>query len=450
MTTIDIRIPYLPGGNLGAAYNRAMDTSPDEWVLLLDHDVTLCTHPQWYHVCEQAIANAADDVGMLLCLGTHGSQYQIPAGIKAVTPNNRRCAPIHQHTAFARQIWNEHRYNLTDLSNVEDPRFTGFFMLLRKAAWEHVGGFDEGMFEVDHKFSARLLNNGWRVLRMDGLYVYHHVARRERPFVPDADSSWQQFRDYTRTRVLPGDCKVVLLSANLNGYDEPKPVDPEHIAGMHAYCFTENPDTCPDGWRWVESPSMNGHNPVEVSRYPKILPWCAFREAANADVIIWIDHNRRVIDDLRPLVERFYQSGHDWAVMGHPNAAYEDLYVELESLKRHPRPYLNGKADVIERQIAALKAEGVPHIGTPAVDNALIMRRNTARARFISAEWWAEFMRWRAGRDQVPFRSVCWRHGFEPMMMENSGIMGSLLKHERHKVINQARKRSKQGATACP
>jgi len=47
-------------------------------------------------------------------------------------------------------------------------------MLIRKKAWRRVGGFKKlTIFGVDRQFSKQLTSGGWKLMRINGLYIYH-------------------------------------------------------------------------------------------------------------------------------------------------------------------------------------------------------------------------------------------------------------------------------------
>ena len=59
------------------------------------------------------------------------------------------------------------------------------FMLIRQRAWQMVCGFSaaEGMFGVCKVFNQRLKRKGWKIMRINGLYVYHLRDRREAAWI---------------------------------------------------------------------------------------------------------------------------------------------------------------------------------------------------------------------------------------------------------------------------
>ena len=49
----------------------------------------------------------------------------------------------------------------------------GFFMIVKKDVWREVGGFKKGLLGVDDDFSKKVSKAGYKVKRMDTLYLWH-------------------------------------------------------------------------------------------------------------------------------------------------------------------------------------------------------------------------------------------------------------------------------------
>jgi cellulose synthase/poly-beta-1,6-N-acetylglucosamine synthase-like glycosyltransferase len=166
---IDVRVAFEPGGKLGQDYNRIMKESQCDWVLLFDHDVFLDTNPHWYHICQRVIAECDDQVGMFVCFGSRiGNKEQVIKGAPLVDN-----IPIHQ--MFAKQVFDQYQYSTTKISKA-----SGMFMLLRRKAWLSVGGFPgKKLFQEDRRFSKYLTNHKWKIMRINGLYLFHLRDRME-------------------------------------------------------------------------------------------------------------------------------------------------------------------------------------------------------------------------------------------------------------------------------
>ncbi len=72
------------------------------------------------------------------------------------------------------------------------PQVCGAFMVIRRAAWEAVGGFDSHyfMYNEDVDLNVRLRGAGWRIVFLPGVRVTHHLGASSR-------ADWQ-----TRARMV--------------------------------------------------------------------------------------------------------------------------------------------------------------------------------------------------------------------------------------------------------
>jgi glycosyltransferase involved in cell wall biosynthesis len=114
---IEIRIPWDSGGNLGAAYNRVMQTSVD-WVCFLDHDI-LQLNPNWYLMCCNAVKKVGHDAGWIT-----GMTNAIACSLqyKPHAPTNHS---VMAHMDFAKAEYNRHAEKLELMApNVPLPLIT--------------------------------------------------------------------------------------------------------------------------------------------------------------------------------------------------------------------------------------------------------------------------------------------------------------------------------------
>ena len=172
---IEVKIPYEPGRKLANAYNRAMKTARSRWVLLLDQDVFLC-NPRWYQMCLNAIAQVDKGIkaGLIVCM-TGGSKQKVLQRVSSVDSSD-----IDYHISLARSLYQQYGNELKEI----DTTITGFFMLVRRQAWKKVQfhAMGSGVGGVDIDFSKRLLEAGFTIWLMTGLYVYHRRGLRKLKF----------------------------------------------------------------------------------------------------------------------------------------------------------------------------------------------------------------------------------------------------------------------------
>ena len=166
-------VPYVPGNNLGYAYNEAMTTYVKDWVLFIDHDLLLI-NPHWYDICMAAINSVGHDAGWITCYTNRiGCKYQIAPSI------DRKNNDVLYHRKYAKDLYIKNRGSLKDVTDAKGCRFSGFFMLTHKKAWEAAGKFNErcGLFGVDVQYCSNLKTKGYRLYIMQDLYVYHAYFR---------------------------------------------------------------------------------------------------------------------------------------------------------------------------------------------------------------------------------------------------------------------------------
>jgi GT2 family glycosyltransferase len=170
---IEAKIPYEPGKQLAFAYNRAMETSSADWVLLLDQDVSL-VNPRWYDICISAITKLkGTDAGMIVCK-TSGKAR----GIQQISLENS--SDLEQHIFIANDLYKREGNDIEQISI--EP--TGFFMLVKKSVWEKVKFNDmgRGCDKIDRDFASRLMMKGYTIWLLKGLYCYHRRNLRRLKF----------------------------------------------------------------------------------------------------------------------------------------------------------------------------------------------------------------------------------------------------------------------------
>lgn len=172
---------YSFDGDLGKAYNDHMKLLPDgtDWAIFTDSDVLLWG--DFGHQFQEIIKKNSG-VGILTCVcnrigNMHG--YQILDKISE-EPN------IVTHFKISENIEQTKRGKVTEVNNF----ISGMVMVINKQAWEDVGGFPEKTNKVDNRFSSKILRAGYRILQLDGLYVFHyyrlHKNAKDTSHLPDS------------------------------------------------------------------------------------------------------------------------------------------------------------------------------------------------------------------------------------------------------------------------
>ncbi len=177
---IRVVTPFDLKGDLASAYNHEMSISDTDWVLLLDHDIFLACCPHWYEMCIEAINTVEDKVGLITCVtnylygfgGSKISEFSQKAEIEIRTGN------IEDHIKVAKQLYLKHG---NKLEHIKDYKVAGFFMLVRKDIWQVLKfqSIGTGFDGIDWNYCKRLLDRGYKIMKMPGLYVFHRRKIRQ-------------------------------------------------------------------------------------------------------------------------------------------------------------------------------------------------------------------------------------------------------------------------------
>lgn len=194
---INVVIPYEPDANLGREYNRIMEESQHEWVLLLDHDA-LILNPHWYTLCQGAIRKYPD-AGLFTVFGSAGGVGPLFQRIKG-SPDRGKSILVHRQ--FAKDLFKRVQYSIT----VNDPHVPknlvmGFFMLTSKTAWKKCGGFGaDGLFAQDTLYYKKITAAGLKIYRIDGIYCYHLLERIDGTWIPGLKTSKELWDEYWKSK----------------------------------------------------------------------------------------------------------------------------------------------------------------------------------------------------------------------------------------------------------
>jgi len=177
--TIEVKIPYGLNGDLAGAYNSAMKSAFTDWVILMDQDVFIC-NPHWYEMCIEVI-NYVDNekVGMITCMTSFLDSYKGIRNEQSQMPDREvRNSNIEDHICLAKEQYQ--KYGI-ELRRVKSYKTAGFFMLINKKIWETIPfrNIGTGVQGIDWNFCKRLLDNGYQIYEMPGLYVFHRRGMRK-------------------------------------------------------------------------------------------------------------------------------------------------------------------------------------------------------------------------------------------------------------------------------
>lgn len=167
---LHVTIPYAINKRLGDACNETMRRmGPDDWVLFLDHDVTLL-NPHWYEICMNAIEKYGKTAGWITCRTNRiacATQKYLAA---------KDTDDLNYHFGLAMELHKKCAGQVMDITDDARP-LSGFFLLTKKFAWERVGGFQPVFLGMDTRYFGMLKAAGFRFYMMMDLYVYHAYKR---------------------------------------------------------------------------------------------------------------------------------------------------------------------------------------------------------------------------------------------------------------------------------
>jgi GT2 family glycosyltransferase len=168
---IDVRIPWEPGKQLGAACNRMFKTVED-WGLILDWDILLL-NIDWYDLCIEAIKKVEHDAGLISCLT---NRIACPSQ-KYISPESN-LDDIGAQMALSKTIQKNNSGKILDVTNLPH-KLSGMFFLTRRKVWDEVGGVPDNKFlGMDNYYHDRVKAAGYHIYVMQDLYIFHNYRRQ--------------------------------------------------------------------------------------------------------------------------------------------------------------------------------------------------------------------------------------------------------------------------------
>lgn len=163
-------IPYREDKNLGKAYNDAFRSLPSESVLCLrDYDTLWLTHDYNKHLDRY---HAANPDAVLTCYTNRISPLSKPQLLHGKPLDQ---ADIKVHIGLA-----EKQYRLSGLATGRyevtaiDQDISGMVMVIPRKVWELYPFYESGLcLGVDTDWNRRIRAAGIKILRMNGLYIWH-------------------------------------------------------------------------------------------------------------------------------------------------------------------------------------------------------------------------------------------------------------------------------------
>jgi GT2 family glycosyltransferase len=162
---VHILKPYDQQKNLGKAYNTAMAMLPeDSAACLCDIDTCFLTPDAGSILQEYVYRNP--DAGILTCLTNRVSPLSKPQLLGRTISDN---SDMRTHLKYAAEVKNQ-LFNTTEI----DRDISGFLMVVSKKVWlQHPFPELGKAIGVDTQYGRTIRAAGLKILRMDGLYIWH-------------------------------------------------------------------------------------------------------------------------------------------------------------------------------------------------------------------------------------------------------------------------------------
>jgi GT2 family glycosyltransferase len=178
-----------------ANLNRILAASRAPYVLLLNTDM-------YFDPQQQCLARMVEfmdghpDCGIAGCRILHVDGHEASAARRFQTPSIIMARRLGLGRLMRRTLRNYFYEEHAPQETFECDWLSGCFLLLRRAAFEEVGLFDEsfGKYFEDVDICLRMARCGWRVMYHGGTFCYHLEQRGSNRLL-SADA-WRHFRAY--------------------------------------------------------------------------------------------------------------------------------------------------------------------------------------------------------------------------------------------------------------
>ncbi|MGK6351986.1 glycosyltransferase domain-containing protein [Parapedobacter sp. DT-150] len=202
--------------------------------------------------------------------------------------------------------------------------------------------------------------------------------------------------------------KNVIYTAIFGDYEGLLPQ--KQLAGWDFICFTDNKQLQAAPWQVVlVEPPVAGDN-VRSSRYVKINPHLFLAEY---EISIFIDGNFLVIGNVDQLVETVLSDGVIACFDHNQNTrdARDCVYVEYAAIKQlaEERGVYKDDPEVMERQMAFLRAEGYPEHNGLVYSGVLLRKHHDPQLISAMEDWWYMVKHY-SRRDQLSFDYAMWKN----------------------------------------
>ncbi|MBK7377234.1 MAG: hypothetical protein IPJ02_17310 [Chitinophagaceae bacterium] len=170
-------IPYSTDKNLGKAYNDAFRNTSDEVTHICFRDGDTCWLTPDYGVHLAEYVRLHPDAVLTCWTNRINDRAEQQYSIMGATKTIRGYSDIKQHLLISDGV-KEKLYQVTTLNGF----VSGFCMVVPRSVWNQHKFAEQQVYEdrgptnmlgVDNDFTNRIRAAGIKVLRMDGLYIWH-------------------------------------------------------------------------------------------------------------------------------------------------------------------------------------------------------------------------------------------------------------------------------------
>jgi len=159
-------IPWNSEKLIGKSYNQFMNLiGSSDWCCFLDGDAVHTS--SFFGKRIEDVIETNPEYSLFTCYTNRiGCSYQIAPNVDKVSNDQN------YHRNFGENLWNSNKTSVENITNLSP--LSGVLILIKKSAWESVGGFKEkGILSVDNEIHEKFKKSGHKVGLMKGIYVQH-------------------------------------------------------------------------------------------------------------------------------------------------------------------------------------------------------------------------------------------------------------------------------------
>lgn len=159
-------IPWNSEKNIGVSYNKIMSlVGTNDWVCFLDGDAVHTTH--FFGGRIEQVVSENPSFSLFTCYTN-----RVNCGYQIAPDVDRLSNDMSYHREIGESLWSTNGTGVMDITH--NMELSGVLILIKKSAWEKVGGFKSNkMLTVDNDIHRKIRESGGLVGLMTGIYVQH-------------------------------------------------------------------------------------------------------------------------------------------------------------------------------------------------------------------------------------------------------------------------------------